>query len=121
MARFLIRRVLLGAFVMWLVTMVVFAIFFVNPSGPKAVAQRLAGRQATPQSLALVRRRLGLDDSIPVQYWHFLNRLLHGNLGYDFYNQVSVNHIIAQAFPITLSLALGASVLWLAMGLFSGI
>ncbi|HEU5034799.1 MAG TPA: ABC transporter permease [Mycobacteriales bacterium] len=127
MARFLVRRVLLGALVLWLVSLVVFAIFFVDPAGPDALAHRLAGKNATVQMVAQVKHRLGLDQSVPVQYWHFLwgssqqNGLLKGSLGYSFQNGVSVNSIVKQAFPITLSLAIGAAILWLAMGLLSGI
>ncbi|HXL15921.1 MAG TPA: ABC transporter permease [Streptosporangiaceae bacterium] len=120
MARFLIRRILLGLFTMWLVTVGVFLIFFVG-GGPNSVARRLAGKLATAQDVARIKHQLLLDRSIPVQYGHFLWQLLHGNLGYDYYNQVSVNSLIAAAFPITLSLVIGASILWLVMGVLSGI
>jgi len=120
MARFLIRRILLGLFTMWLVTVGVFLIFFVG-GGPNSVARRLAGKLATAQDVARIKHQLLLDRSIPVQYGHFLWQLLHGNLGYDYYNQVSVNSLIAAAFPITLSLVIGASILWLFMGVLSGI
>jgi len=126
MARFLVRRVLLGALVMWIVTIIIFALFFVGPSA-EAVARRLGGKSATPTQLHLIETRLGLNDPIIIQYWHFLwgssthAGLLRGSLGYDYYYQVSVNHIIAQAFPITFSLAVGAAILWLSMGIFTGI
>jgi peptide/nickel transport system permease protein len=119
-ARFLIRRILQGLFVMWLMTVTVFLIFFVGP-GPAAVSRVLAGRQATPVQVAEVAHRLLLDRPIYVQYGHFIWLLLHGNLGYDYYHGQSVNTVLASALPITLSLVLGASVLWLAMGLASGI
>ncbi|HWE56706.1 MAG TPA: ABC transporter permease [Acidimicrobiales bacterium] len=120
MVRFLLRRVTQGLLVMWIVTMAVFAMFFVGP-GPADVAQRLAGRQATPETVQLVRRRLGLDQPTVVQYWHFLDRLLHGNLGYSYYQGQSVNTVLKQAFPVTLSLALGAAVLWLLIGVLAGV
>lgn len=120
MARFLIRRISLGLLVMWIVTLAVFAMFFVGP-GPADVARRLAGRQATPQTVNLVRKRLGLNDPIVSQYWHFLNKLLHGNLGYSYYHGQSVNTVLKQAFPITLSLALGAAIIWLVIGVLTGV
>jgi peptide/nickel transport system permease protein len=120
MARFLIRRTIQGLFVMWLMTVTVFLIFFIGP-GPAAVARTLAGRQATPDQVAEVAHRLLLDRPWYVQYQHFIWLLLHGNLGYDYYHSESVNSILAQAFPITLSLVIGASLLWLALGLSSGI
>jgi peptide/nickel transport system permease protein len=127
MIRFLIKRILLGVVVMWLVTVAVFALFFLDPAGPGAVARRIGGKAVTPQGVILIERRLGLNDPIIAQYWHFIwgssqqNGLLKGSLGYDYYYGVSVNHIVAQAAPITLSLAIGSSILWLALGLFSGI
>ncbi len=120
MTRFLIRRILQGILVMWLITIVVFILFFVGP-GVNAVARTLAGKSATPQTIALVKRRLLLNRPIWEQYWHFLWLLLHGNLGYSFYHDQSVNSILAAAFPITLSLVLGASVLWIIMGVLSGV
>ena len=120
MTRFLLRRTLQGLFVLWLMTVTVFLIFFVGP-GPSSVARVLAGRQATPAQVAEVAHRLLLDRPVYVQYGHFVWLLLHGNLGYDYYHDQSVNSVLAAAFPITLSLVIGSAILWLAMGLASGI
>ena len=87
MLRFLIRRILFGVLVLWIVTTGVFILFFATSKDPAA---RFAGKSATPDTLALVRHRLGLDDPLPVQYWHFINRLLHGDLGYSFATQSPV-------------------------------
>ena len=120
MARFLVRRIFEGIIVLWLVTVGVFIIFYVGP-GPKGVARALAGKSATPQVVAAVSHRLLLDRPIWVQYGHFLWLLLHGNLGYSFYHDQSVNSILAAAFPITLSLVIGAAILWVVMGVLSGV
>jgi peptide/nickel transport system permease protein len=120
MTRFLIRRIALGLFVIWVVTVAVFALFFVGP-GPQDVARRLAGREATPEQVADVARRLHLNQPIIVQYWHFLSNLLHGNLGYSYIHGQPVTTVLKEAFPITLSLALGAAILWLFAGVFSGV
>ncbi len=120
MARFLARRILQGILVLWLTTVGVFLIFFIGP-GPKQVAHTLAGKQATPQVVAEVSRRLLLDRPIYVQYDHFVWLLLHGNLGYSFYHGQSVNSVLKSAFPITLSLVLGAALLWVVMGVLSGV
>jgi len=119
-ARFLIRRTLQGLLVLWLMTLTVFAIFFLGP-GPKFVARVLAGRQASQQTVALIAHRLHLDQPWYKQYWHFLVGLLHGNLGYDYYNNQPVLKVILSALPITLSLVFGAAILWLIMGLATGI
>jgi peptide/nickel transport system permease protein len=119
-ARFLIRRTLQGLFVLWLMTVTVFLIFFIGP-GPSFVARVLAGRQATPQQVQAVAHRLLLDRPLYVQYGHFVWLLLHGNLGYDYYKGQSVNSVLAAAFPITLSLVVGASIIWLVLGVSTGI
>jgi peptide/nickel transport system permease protein len=118
MVMFLIRRLGHGILVLWLITIAVFGLFFVAPSN---VAQTLAGRQATPETVALIKQRLGLDQPVWKQYHDFVKNALHGNLGYDYYHQVPVTTIIAQALPITVSLALGAAVLWLLLGVFNGV
>src|ERR1700755_2969922 len=105
---------------MWLVTVGVYLIFYIGP-GPGAVARTLAGKSATPQVVAEVSHRLLLDRPFYVQYGHFLWLVLHGHLGYSFYHQESVNSIIAAAFPITLSLVIGAAILWIVLGVLSGV
>jgi peptide/nickel transport system permease protein len=118
MVGYIARRVLQGLFVLWLVTVAVFALFFLVPND---VGRTLAGRQATPKTIALVEHRLGLDQPAWKQYADFVWRALHGDLGYDYYHQVPVTHVLGQALPITASLALGAAVLWLVLGVFSGV
>lgn len=118
MLRFLIRRTAQGLLVLWLITVLLFALFFVIPSN---VARTLAGRQASPQTVALIQHRLGLDLPLWRQYLGWIGRALRGDLGYDYYHQVPVTTIIATAAPITLSLVLGAAILWLAIGVFNGV
>jgi peptide/nickel transport system permease protein len=119
-ARFLVRRIGQGILVMFLVTLIVFGIFYIGP-GPAYVARRLAGREATPDVVNLIRHRLLLDRPLYVQFGHFLNGVLHGNLQYSYYHGQPVTTVIKEAFPITLSLALGAATLWLTIGVLSGV
>lgn len=120
MARFLIRRILAGILVLWAVATLTFFLFFVAvPEG--VVARNLAGRAATPQVIAEVERNLGLNLPKPVQYWHYLYHLLHGDLGYSYYSQERVTTIIKQALPATLSVVIGGTLLWLIAGLGTGI
>jgi len=117
--RFLIRRVLSGIVVLWVVSLAAFLLFFARPVN--TVARELAGRAATPETIALVNKELGLTQPIQVQYWHFIVRIVHGNLGYSFLDGESVNTILAQDLPRTASLVVGAMVLWLIVGLGVGI
>lgn len=118
MILFLVRRVVLGAVVLWAITTVVFVMFFVAPTH---VAQLIAGRQATPQTVALVSHRLGLDRPILTQYGNYLWRLLHGDLGYSYYSSTPVTTLIRERIGVTASLALGAAVLWIVIGVASGV
>ncbi len=118
MARFLVRRVALGILVLWLITIAVFALFFIAPNN---VAQTLAGRQATPETVALISHRLGLDQPLWKQYLTFVGNALRGDLGFDYYHQVPVTEIMGAALPITISLVIGAAILWLGFGVFNGV
>jgi peptide/nickel transport system permease protein len=118
MTRFLIRRFLFGILVLWLISVAVFVLFFVAPHDP---ARTIAGRQATAQTVALVRHRLGLDQPVLEQYWHFLVRLIHGDLGYSYYNSEPVRTLIFDRLAVTASLAVGGAVLWLLLGVGIGV
>ena len=119
MLAFLARRLALGLLVMWLVTVIVFVIFYIGP-GPADVARALAGRDAPPSTVALIAHRLLLDRPWYVQYGHFVWELLHGNLGFDYYHDEPVTSIVAQGIPITLSLIVGAAPIWLLIGVLTG-
>ncbi len=119
MIRFLVRRVLQGVVVMFLVTVAIYLLFFMG--SPMAVARRLAGRQATEDLVLRIYHNLGLDEPLYKQYGHFVWRLLHGDLGHDYYSGVPVTTVLKQAAPITLSLAVGSAVLWLIIGVSLGV
>ena len=118
MVRLLARHLLFGLLVLWVVSGAVFLLFFVAPHDP---ARLIAGRLATPQTVALVNHRLGLDRPLPDQYASFVWRLLHGDLGYSYYNSAPVGQLLASRLPVTASLALGGAVLWLVAGVGVGV
>jgi peptide/nickel transport system permease protein len=118
MLRFLAHRLLLGLVVLWIVSIAVFVLFFVTPHDP---ARLIAGRLATPQTVALVNHRLGLDRPLPDQYGGFVWRALHGDLGYSYYSSAPVRQLLASRLPVTVSLVLGAAVLWLVLGVGVGV
>jgi peptide/nickel transport system permease protein len=117
-ARFLARRVFYAIIVMWVIATVVFVMYYVAPTDP---ARTLAGRQATPATVAAIRRTLGLDQPLLQQYGNYLWKLLHGNLGYSYVSHEQVTTIIGRDFPVTASVAIGAAVIWLVIGISSGI
>jgi peptide/nickel transport system permease protein len=116
---YIIRRLLTGIVVVWLVATIAFFLFFARPV--TTVARQLAGHAATPQVINTVITNLGLNQPIMTQYWHFLNNLVHGNLGYSYFSQESVDTMLKQDLPATVSLVIGAVILWLIVGLAVGI
>jgi peptide/nickel transport system permease protein len=118
--RFLVRRILTGILVLWVVATATFFLFF-KAVPEEAVARNLAGRAATPQVIAQVTRYYGLDRPITAQYLTFLNNLVHGNMGKSFFLQEPVTTVMKQDLPPTLSLVIGGVILWLIAGLSVGI
>jgi peptide/nickel transport system permease protein len=120
LTRFMIRRLLSGVVVLWVVATLAFFLFFAR--NPDIVARQLAGRAATTQVIQEVTRNLGLNQPILTQYWHFLDRTVHGNLGLSYYNGgVTVASIVGRDLPRTASVLAGGVVLWLIVGLSVGI
>jgi peptide/nickel transport system permease protein len=118
MIRYLLGRVGWSIVVVWIVASSVFLIYF---AVPRDVARLIAGNRATEQTLALVRARLGLDKPVYVQYGQFLKRLSRGDLGESFTTQMPVTTIVARDLPVTTSLALGSSFIWLVLGVSAGV
>jgi peptide/nickel transport system permease protein len=119
MIRFLIRRLSLGVVVMFMVTIAIYGMFYLG--APMDIARRLAGRNATPDTIALIYKNLGLNQPLWKQYRHFVWRLLHGDLGTDYYHQVPVVTVLKQDIPVTFSLAVGAAVIWVILGVSTGV
>ncbi len=120
MASFIVRRVLWGIVTLVAVIFVTFLLFRVFPGANPVVL--IAGRGATPEREALIRHELGLNHSWIVQFWLYLKGLvLHGNLGYSFFTSRTVLSEISEALPATLSLTVGAAILWFVLGVPVGI
>lgn len=101
-----------------LVSMIVFGLQEVMPGDP---ATLLAGEEANPQIIAQIRRELWLDRPVPVQYLHWLDGLLHGNLGYSWRLREPVLQLIAQKLPVTMQLGAMAIVFAIAIGVPMGV
>jgi peptide/nickel transport system permease protein len=106
LALFVLRRLLAIVVLAWVVTLAAFGLFRVGVENPATTAQ--------------INAQLGVGEPAPVQYLHYLMRLLHGDLGQTLTVGVSVDHLLQQALPPTLSLIIGGMVLWLAAGTVIG-
>jgi peptide/nickel transport system permease protein len=90
------------------VTLIVFFMIHLIPGDP---ARTLLGEHATPRAVALLHKEWGLDRPLPDQYWLFMDRLFHGNLGQSLFYNAPVRSLIAQRIPPTLLLLAYATIL----------
>jgi peptide/nickel transport system permease protein len=122
MARFIVRRILQMVLVMFAVSVLTFLIFNVIPNGDPA--ERMAGRQPTETQIEAIRREWGFDDPIYVQYLTTMKKVFSGDLQ-SYFTQLDVGEEIAKGLPRTLSLAIGAAILWMfvavCFGLYSAV
>jgi peptide/nickel transport system permease protein len=115
---FLIRRLIGAVLVCVAVTFIVFVIFIVVPGGDPA--QRIGGKNATPQLIENIRHTWGFDRPFYVQYWALMKKMFSGNL-VSYTNQQNVISQIVQGMPATFSLTIGASIIWLFFGIVVGV
>jgi peptide/nickel transport system permease protein len=121
MAAFLIRRTIGAILVMLAVTFIVFLIFIIVPGGGKlGTAQRIAGKNATPQNVLNIQKRWGFDKPFYVQYYRMVKRMFTNNL-VSYTSQQPVLSQIVQGMPATFSLTIGAAVIWLLFGILVGV
>ena len=121
MLAFLIRRTIGALLVMLAVTFIVFIIFIIVPGGGKlGTAQRIAGKNATPQLVKSVEKRWGFDQPFYVQYAKMVKRMFTNHL-VSYTSQQPVLSQIKQGIPATFSLTIGAGVIWLAFGILVGV
>jgi peptide/nickel transport system permease protein len=117
---YVIRRVLWGLALLVIVCALTFVFFRVLPTGNPAVLR--AGHNPQPQLVHEIERVLGLNRSLPAQFWDYLKGVfVHGDFGYSYYSHESVAHLIAERLPATISLTVGAALLWIVGGLGVGI
>lgn len=102
MLGYTIRRVLLAVFVLWGVVTVVFIIVRLVPADP---ALLIAGMDATEEQLAALRKRMGLDQPLIVQYFAYVSGALVGDFGNSYTQGVPVMTLVAQVLPNTALLA----------------
>ncbi|WP_405656155.1 ABC transporter permease [Streptomyces sp. RK9] len=127
------RRLLAVTGVLVAIAAVTFTIFYVLPSDPAAAA---CGKSCSVDRLAAIRANMGLDQPIWRQFWDFLAGIFTGRtigtgqyalrcdfpcLGYSYENSEAVWGLLMDRLPVSASLALGAAVLWLALGLTAGV
>ena len=121
MVSYVIRRLIQLVIVLIGVTVITFTIMFAIPGDP---AQMVAGKNATPEKVAEIRVRLGLDKPLYIQYFKFVGRLVRGDLGESYQLQKPVLQMIKENAPNTIQLALAAvliEMLGIPLGIYSAL
>ncbi|MQY02697.1 ABC transporter permease [Actinomadura macrotermitis] len=133
MTWYLLRRLGAVVTVLLVLSAIVYALFYLTPGDPAVLA---CGRGCNAERLALTREKLGLAEPVYAQYWHFLEGLVAGRdyaagpdvdhcaapcLGYSFQSDQPVLQLITSRFPVSLSLAFGAEVVALLLGVSAGL
>jgi peptide/nickel transport system permease protein len=119
MTNYIIRRVLWVVALLFLVSFLTFVIFYLFPSADPA--QLRAGRLPNPQLIEQIRHQLGLDKPWYSQYFDYMKQLvLHQDFGHSYQNNIDVKTQIFDRLPATASLAIGAAVIWLVIGITVG-
>jgi peptide/nickel transport system permease protein len=117
MARFISIRILQAIITLIIISMVVFAL--ARASGDPVML--IAPPMATLDDLAAIRHHLGLDKSLPEQYWIFLKNLSHGDLGESIHNRQAVSKLIGERLPNTITLGLSSILLGIIVSLILGV
>jgi peptide/nickel transport system permease protein len=117
MLRFLIRRILGAIAVLFAISVLVFLIFNVVPATNPA--QRIAGKNATPQLIKNVEKEWGFDKALPAQYWTQMKLIFTGKVE-SFQSHINVDKRILEGIPATASLCIGAAIIWLSFGILFG-
>jgi peptide/nickel transport system permease protein len=122
MAGFVVRRLIQMVLVLFAVSILTFLIFNVIPNGDPA--ERMAGKVPTETQIEAIRREWGFDDNIFVQYFTTMKKVFTGDLQ-SYFTQLPVGEEILNRLPCTLSLAIGAAILWMfvavCFGLYSAV
>ncbi len=119
MTTYIIRRLLWVIVLLFAVSLLTFIIFYLLPTANPALLR--AGHQPSPALVAEISKTLGLDKPWYVQYFDYMKQLvLHFDFGYSYQNNISVKQQIFSDLPATVSLALGAAVIWLVIGIAVG-
>jgi len=118
MATYLAQRVLQTILILLGIAAITFLLLYMVPADP---AVQIAGRSATAQTVANIRRELGLDQPLLTQFLRYLGGLLHGDLGRSYAQKTDVMTLIASRLPATITLMIAGIAAELAIGVTLGV
>jgi len=117
MARFVLRRLVGMVAVLFAVSVITFLIFNVIPNSDPA--ERMAGKNATPELVASITAEWGFDDPLPEQYLTMMRKVFSGDL-ISYSTREDVGERIVEGIPATFSLCIGAAAIWMFFGILFG-
>jgi peptide/nickel transport system permease protein len=118
MTGFIARRLAQMVVVLFAVSVMTFLIFNVIPNGDPA--ERMGGKSSTDTQVAAIRAEWGFDEPLPLQYVKTMEQVLGGS-AISYFTQLNVREEIMRGLPATLSLAVGAAILWMVFGVALGL
>lgn len=118
MGQIIVRRLILLIPLLFIVSLIIFGLILIIPGDPASV---ILGDQATPDQIATVRERLGLNDPVYVRYARWLGDVLRGDLGTSLFSSYTVSRAILDRLPVTLSIVGVALLLAIVTGIPIGI
>ncbi|MBT2422460.1 ABC transporter permease [Streptomyces sp. ISL-22] len=116
--RLVVRRLLSSTPLLFLVSALTFVLVSLVPGDP---ARTIVGQHATVEQYEAVRGQLGLDEPLPVQYWHWLVRVFHGDLGTSLFSGEPVTSVLNNRLPVSLSLIIAGTVVSGTLGVLLGL
>lgn len=130
---FALRRTVSAVLTLLALSVIIYVVFYATPGN---VAQITCGPRCSPEQVHQVAQQLRLDDPLYLRYWHFLQGIVAGHdystgtsvehcpapcLGLSYQSDQQVTQIILNKLPVSLSLVLGGMVLWLLLGVGTGV
>ncbi|HET6615303.1 MAG TPA: ABC transporter permease [Dehalococcoidia bacterium] len=119
MQTYILRRLLVGALILFVLSITVFILLQIVPGSD--VVKLRCGLNCTPEGIAAERERLGLNDPYVVQYWRWLSGVLTGDLGTSLVNYRPVSDSIRARFPVTLELMVLTLIITVIVGIPAGV
>ncbi|MEV8311131.1 ABC transporter permease [Streptomyces flavidovirens] len=116
--RLVVRRLLSSTPLLFLVSALTFVLVSLVPGDP---ARTIVGQHATVDQYNAVRAQLGLDEPLPVQYWDWLARVFHGDLGSSLFSSEPVTAVLNSRLPVSLSLIVAGTVVSGILGVSLGL
>jgi peptide/nickel transport system permease protein len=112
------KRLLTALLVLLLASVVIFSLLRLAPGNPAVI---LAGPDATTAQVAAISRGLGLDGSLPAQYWHWLSGIFTGYLGQSYILDRGIGSLIGQRIGSTIQLLIAGTLVMAALGTLLGV